>query len=165
ILIAKNPVAEARGLNIFAGNLLYMNVNELIIISLAAFFIFLLHLIFHKEFMFISFDKETALTTGLKANQIDFLLYLSIGILISLTMKTSGIIFVFGSLIIPPMTALIFARKASTVLWVSPVLAIISVISGFLIAYLNDLPVSPAIIGVYGVLFLFLMIIKLTLRK
>jgi ABC-type Mn2+/Zn2+ transport system permease subunit len=156
ILIAKNPIAEARGLNLFSGNLLYMNVNELLIISLAAFFIFVLHLIFHKEFIFISFDKETALTTGLKANSIDFLLYLSIGIVISLTMKTSGIIFVFGSLIIPPMTALILAKKASVILWLSPTFAMISVILGFLLSYSCDLPVSPTIVGFYGVLFVFM---------
>jgi ABC-type Mn2+/Zn2+ transport system permease subunit len=165
ILIAKNPIAEARGLNIFSGNLLYMTINDLLIIGLAAVFIILIHKIFYKEFLFVSFDKETALTTGLKGNLIDFLLYLSIGAAISLTMKTSGIIFVFGSLIIPPMIALIFAKKASVVLWLSPIFAIICVILGFIASYIYDLPASPTIVAFYGMLFIIMISSKLFIKS
>jgi ABC-type Mn2+/Zn2+ transport system permease subunit len=154
ILIAKNPIAETRGLNLFSGNLLYLNMNDLLIIGLAAIFICILHIVFYKEFIFVSFDKETALTTGLRANHIDFLLYLSIGIVISLTMKTSGIIFVFGSLIIPPITALIVAKKASRIIFLSPIFALASVVLGFFTSYFFDLPTSATVVGFYALNFI-----------
>ncbi|MBU3933445.1 MAG: metal ABC transporter permease, partial [Candidatus Omnitrophica bacterium] len=92
ILIAKNPLAEARGLNLISGNLLYTTWLDIKTLGIASVFVAGLHLIFFKEFIFVSFDRETAFTTGLKANIIDFLLYLTIGIVISLSMKICGVV-------------------------------------------------------------------------
>ncbi len=154
ILIAKNPLAEAKGLNLISGNLLYTTWKDISILGTAAIIILLLHLSFIKEFLFVSFDRETAFTTGLKANILDLLLYLTIGIMISLSMKLCGIIFVFASLVIPAMIGLISGKRTGMIFLISCLTALLGVIVGLIFSYGLDLPSGPTIVGVYALIFI-----------
>lgn len=154
ILIAKNPLATAKGFDLIAGNILFITGRDLIILGVVSLFIIAVHAIFFKEFVFISFDRETALTTGLKANRLDLLLYMTIGIVISLSMRISGVIFVFASLIIPAMIGLILARRLGMIFFISSTAAAMCVVIGLSLSYLWDLPSSLTVVGVYSALFL-----------
>ncbi len=154
ILIAKNPLAEARGLNLISGNLLYTNWLDLKILGIAFLFVLALHLFLFKEFIFVSFDRETAFTTGLRANVIDFLLYLSIGITISLSMKICGIVFVFASLIIPAMVGLVSAKRTGMIFLIACASSVACVAIGIYLSYIWDFPSGPTIVGLYSFLFL-----------
>lgn len=150
VLIAKNPLAEAQGLNLISGNLLYTTWYDIKILGITSLFILALHLVFFKEFIFVSFDRETAFTTGLKANRLDFLLYLTIGIAISLSMKICGVIFISASLIIPAMIGLISARRISMIFFISCLVAALCVVIGLICSYVWDLPSGPTIVGMYS---------------
>lgn len=166
ILIAKNPLAEARGLNLISGNLLYTTWADIKILAIVSVLIVILHALFFKEFIFVSFDRETALTTGLKGtNLLDFLLYLTIGIVISLSMKICGVIFVFASLVMPVMTGLILAKRIPFIFIVSCLTAVLCVIFGIGFSYWWDLPSSPMIVVLYGLVFMFILGIKSVLAK
>ncbi|MBU4376646.1 MAG: metal ABC transporter permease [Candidatus Omnitrophica bacterium] len=154
ILIAKNPIAEARGLNLISGNLLYTTWSDIKLLGIAAAIILFTNMIFFKEFIFISFDRETAFTTGLKTNLLDFLLYLTIGTAISLSMKICGVIFVFASLIIPAMGGLLIAKTIGKIFISSILIALFSVLIGLWLSYKLDLPSGPAIVGLYGLFFI-----------
>lgn len=164
ILIAKNPLVESRGLNLISGNLLYATRMDLYMLGAASLIIFALHAFFFKEFVFISFDRETAFTTGIKTDILDFILYITIGLMISVSMKTCGVIFVFASLVIPPMMGLVISRRIGMIFIISCVSALICVAGGLLISYIFDLPSSPTIVGLYSVLFIMLFGITL-IRK
>jgi ABC-type Mn2+/Zn2+ transport system permease subunit len=150
ILVARNPLAEARGLNLVSGNLLYATWQDIRILGIAAFAILALHLIFFKEFIFVSFDRETAFTTGLKTNLVDFLLYLTVGVVISVSMKICGVIFVFGSLIIPAMTGLLSSRRIGKIFSASCLTSALCVLVGLICSYIWDLPSAPTIVALYG---------------
>lgn len=154
ILIAKNPLAEAKGLNIVSGNLIYMNTNDLVVLSLAALFVGVLHIFFFKEFIFVSFDRETAHAAGIKAAFFDLLLYLSIGVAISLSMRICGVIFVFSSLVIPAVASILIMRTVKGIFFMSMVIASAGVVGGTGISYVLDLPTGPAVTGIYGLIFL-----------
>jgi len=153
ILVAKNPIATARGLNLISGNLLYTTWQDLLTIGGAAFLVILLHTIYFKEFIFVSFDRETAFTTGIKANVFDFILYMTIGVIIALSMKTCGVIFVFASLVIPAMIGLILGKRISSIFFLSCLAAGICVMTGLILSYMWDLPSAPTVVGCYSVVF------------
>ncbi|MEW6171195.1 MAG: metal ABC transporter permease [Candidatus Omnitrophota bacterium] len=134
-------------------------------LGVAAFIIFSLHLFFFKEFIFVSFDRETAMTTRLKANLLDFLLYLTIGIMISLSMKICGVIFVFASLVIPAMVGLLMAKSIVKIFLCSILTAIFCLIIGLLISYIWDLPSGPTVVGLYGLVFIILSAVKTIFKK
>ncbi|MBN1526421.1 MAG: metal ABC transporter permease [Candidatus Omnitrophica bacterium] len=153
LLIAKNPMAEARGINLISGNLLYAKWQDVAVLGIAVFLVMSVHLAFFKKFLFISFDKETAFTAGVSANALDLLLYVTIGIMISLATKTCGVIFVFASLLVPAMIGLVFARRVRSIFIIACLSACLCVTAGLALSYLWDLPTSPVIVVLYGVFF------------
>lgn len=167
ILIVKNPLAESRGVDFISGNLLYAGWQDIKILGIAALFVLLIHLAFFKEFIFVSFDYETAKTSGIRANLFDFLFFINLGAAISLSMKICGVVFVFASLVVPAMIALRAAKSIGSIFFVSCLSSGLCVVIGLLLSYMGDLPPGPAIAGVYTMVFILMISAKklLTIKK
>ncbi len=59
-----------------------------------------------------------------------------------------GDLFVFGFLVVPPVAALLLARRVNAVFTISVLLGVLSPPVGLYLAFLWDFPSSPAIVGV-----------------
>jgi len=153
ILIAKNPSAEAHGLDVVSGSLLYASRSEILQLAAVAGVVFLTFISLHRFFLFISFDKETARSMGLKTTFYEFAFYACLGLSISLAMKTAGILFVFASLIIPAMISLRLFRRIRLILLGAVAVAVITVPAGISFSFHADLPTGPAVVCVYAALF------------
>ena len=160
LLIAKNPMAAAMGVNLIYGNLLYAAWRDIAILAAAAAMIAAVHIVFFKKFLFISFDKETAFTAGIRANALDLLLYVTIGMIISLATKMCGVLFVFASLLIPAMIGLAIARRVRSIFVIACSSACLCVVAGLALSYVWDLPTSPVIVVLYGILFAAAAVVK-----
>ena len=104
----------------------------------------LLLLAFRKEFLLVSFDRDLAVVFGKHAGLWDGLLYLMIGLTISLGVMTAGPMVTFGFLVIPPLTARMITRLYADLLPDVGGLGAITAFAGFYCAYLLDLPLGPA---------------------
>ena len=153
IFLAKNPALEAGGIDLVSGNLLFVNKSDLLILAVSVAVIGLLHFLFYKEFIFVSFDREMALTLGMKANLYDLLIYLSLGFSIALFIRIAGVVFVFAALVVPALTGLSIADRMKNILLVSIATAILSVFCGIYCSYTFDLPTGPSIVSVMGIIF------------
>lgn len=153
ILIAKNPRAEVHGLNILSGNLLYVTTGDIIISVTGGIFTVLLFLYFYRVLVFVSYDRETALTSGIEGDFLDFMFYLLLGTIVSISIRVSGLLFVFASMIIPVMTAFKLFNSVNRIIIGSLFITGISIMSGFWLSYNLDLPTAPLIICIYGILF------------
>jgi len=154
LIVAKNPGGEMHDLDLLSGNLLFVNGRDIFAIGVVVVLVGALHLLLHKEFVFVSFDLETARTLGLPARFYDFLIYLSIGATISVAMDRVGVLFVFASLILPALAGLLLGRRMATVSLFSLVTAAVGVTAGLLLSFLWDLPTGPMVVLCYAVLFL-----------
>jgi len=153
ILLAVNPMAEAHGVDLVSGNLLYVSSGELLFLAVLAAAVFGMHLLFFRNLIFISFDPETARTYGKNVRVYEFLLFLTLGLSIAACMKITGVLFVFGSMVIPPMTGLVFSRRVHGVFIVSILAAVLAAAGGLWISFHQDVPSGPAMVCVQGVLF------------
>jgi ABC-type Mn2+/Zn2+ transport system permease subunit len=153
ILIAKNPVAEAHGLDVVSGSLLYASGREVWQLGLLAGSVLLLFIALHRMFIFVSFDKETARSMGLRTSVYEFGFYACLGLSISLAMRTAGILFVFASLLIPAMISLSIFRRMWLILLGAVAVVWVSVPVGIGLSFEADLPTGPAVVCVYAGLF------------
>lgn len=153
ILIAKNPAAEAHGLDVVSGTLLYASPREIWQLAAVVGVVFLTFISLHRFFLFVSFDKETARSMGLRTSLYEFGFYACLGLSISFAMKTAGILFVFASLIIPAMISLSLFRRTWLILLGAVVVAIFSVPAGISFSFHADVPTGPAVVCVYACLF------------
>jgi ABC-type Mn2+/Zn2+ transport system permease subunit len=154
ILIAKIPAAEAHGLDVVSGTLLYASPREIWQLAGVAAVVFPIFLLFHRRFLFVSFDRETARSMGLKTSFYEICFYFCLGLSISLAMKTAGLLFVFASLVVPAMISLTLFRRMWLIRIAAVAVAIVAVPAGISFSFRADLPTGPAVVCVYAGLFL-----------
>lgn len=154
VLVSKNPMMESMGVDLISGNLLYSSYGDVWLVLKVVAVVFFLHVLFFKEFLFISYDRETAVAQSLPVNLYDFILMFSIGLCIAFCMKFTGVLFVFASMIIPPLIALLCFHRIWAVFCGAAVFSCVCVVLGVSVSYNYDLPTSPSIIVFYGLLYL-----------
>jgi zinc transport system permease protein len=164
ILISKAAVGEAHDI-FLAGNILGITGKDTIVLLAVAIPVLLVHVAFYKEFLFVSFDRETARTLGYNVNFWNLLLYLTLGLVISFAMQSAGVMLVFNFLVLPAVTGLLVSRSMAGVFFWSIFSALLAAIIGFSLSVPFDLPSSPAIIAVSGILVFFAFLVRLAQRR
>jgi ABC-type Mn2+/Zn2+ transport system permease subunit len=111
--------------------------------------------LFHKEILVVSFDRAMAVTLGKNIVFWDLLLYTLIGFTVSMAVLSVGPMIAFGFLLIPALTAHLFARTMRQFTILASLLGGATAFFGFWIAYQWDLPVGPTDVVLLGVVYLF----------
>jgi ABC-type Mn2+/Zn2+ transport system permease subunit len=150
ILISLNPLVESKGVDLVSGNLLYCTGEDLASIFMTTVIIGAVHFLCRRPFVYVAYDRETATAQGLRGGMWDALLLVSIGFVISFSIRLTGVLFVFGSLIIPALAALTLTRKVKNIFVCSVIFAVAGNIAGFLFSFYFDVPTSPAIVCCYA---------------
>lgn len=151
LLIAKAAGADVHDLFI-QGNILGITTRDLVILLAVAVGVLAVHLLLYKEFLFVSYDPEMAETLGFSTRRWTFMLYLTIGIMIAVAMRSAGVLLVFNFLVTPAVTGLLMGRNMRGVFVWAVVSGLAAALSGFVLSVPFDLPTGPAIIAVSGVL-------------
>ncbi|MFQ5647128.1 MAG: metal ABC transporter permease [bacterium] len=165
LALSQNPGVEASGLDLVSGNLLFVSTHDIMTLVAAAIVIAVLHYLLFKEFVFVSFDRETAATLGLNTRLYELLLYFSFGLAISVSMKIAGVVFVFSSLIIPAMIGLSLSSKNRWIFTIAVLSGLFSCFWGIFVSFQGDLPTGPTVVAVLGILFLAAKMIKSVFRS
>jgi zinc transport system permease protein len=151
LLIAKAATGEAHDI-FLQGNILSITRGDTLVLLAVSVPVLLIHVLFYKEFLFVSFDRETARTLGYRVGAWNLLLYATLGLVISFAMQFAGVMLVFNFLVLPAVTGLLLARGMAGVFAWSVISAIVAAVVGFTLSVPYDLPTGPAIICVSGVL-------------
>jgi len=151
ILVAKARGGEAHDI-FLQGNILGITRADTLVLLAVSVPVLLAHALFYKEFLFVSFDRETARTVGYSVRRWNLLLYLTLGLVIAFAMQFAGVILVFNFLVLPAVTGLLVARTMGGTFAVAIGAALLAAVVGFSLSVPFDLPSGPAIIAVSGVL-------------
>lgn len=153
LLLVKNPYGEHGLLDRLRGEIIAVSNSDLSW-TFAAFAIVVVTLvIFQKEFMLISFDREMAITLKKKVLFWDALLFGLIGLTVSMTVLSVGPLVAFGFLLIPPLIAHLFASNMKQFAVIAATVGATTSLVGFCIAYRWDLPVGPTDVALLGVIY------------
>jgi ABC-type Mn2+/Zn2+ transport system permease subunit len=149
LVMQKTPKVEVSEIeNLLRGDILFVT-PELFWLLMGVFVLAMAtHLLFFKEFTYISFDPETANTQGYSAGFWDMLFYVIAAVVISVATHMVGDVFVFGFLVVPPVAAMFIAKKVKWIFFLSVLIGLVSPIIGLFLAFKLDFPASPAIVGV-----------------
>ncbi|MBI4635180.1 MAG: metal ABC transporter permease [Candidatus Rokubacteria bacterium] len=145
IFIAKNPVGEARALGVLFGNILSVPESELWALAVVSLVVTLVHLKFRKEFVFVSFDYETAAAQGLNARGWNLLLYLTLGVAIAFAIRSAGLLVTFALLVLPALGARLLATGMRAMFLTAVGLGTLAVPLGLTGAFTFDLPTGATI--------------------
>jgi zinc transport system permease protein len=149
LLISKASSGEAHDI-FLQGNILGITRTDTLVLLAIAVPVLLVHFVFYKEFLFVSFDRETARTLGYRVTFWNLLLYFTLGLVIAFAMQFAGVMLVFDFLVLPAVTGLLLARSMRGIFAVAIASAVLAALIGFSLSVPFDLPSGPAIIACSG---------------
>ena len=132
-LISKATTGEAHDI-FLQGNILGITRGDTLVLIAVAIPVLLVHALFYKEFLFVSFDRETARTVGYRVNFWNLLLYLTLGLVIAFAMQFAGVMLVFNFLVLPAVTGLLVSRSMAATFFWSIISALVAAVVGFSIS-------------------------------
>jgi ABC-type Mn2+/Zn2+ transport system permease subunit len=151
LLVASDRITEIGILSLLKGEIIAIPTSELLILLLGYGVIFAVVMVFHKELVLVSVDRDMALSLGKRVVIWDMVLFGVIGVTVSLGVLVVGPLVMFGFLIVPPM----IAGRLTVGMWKVSVLAsalgAAIALFGFAAAYKLDWPAGPTDVVLAGV--------------
>jgi ABC-type Mn2+/Zn2+ transport system permease subunit len=159
LLLSKARYAEAGWLDLLKGEIITVDNADLAITAVTLAIILATLGIFHKELLLVSFDRALAVTLRKNVVLWDIVIYLLIGLTVSIAVLSVGPLIAFGFLLIPVLTVRLFAQNMRQFTIMSSIFGGVASFFGFWIAYQWDLPVGPTDVvllgGIYAIAFVF----------
>ena len=148
LFLAADPYGEAHMVNLLKGDITTTQSGHVTLLAVVYGAVVLVLLALRKELLLVSFDRELAMVFGRRVVLWDGLLYLVIGITISLGVMTAGPLVTFGFLVVPALTARLLARRMLAFSFAASALGATTAFAGFWAAYRWDLPLGPSQVAV-----------------
>ncbi len=153
LLLSQNPYGEIGWLDMMKGEVIAVHNADLALTAATLALVLATLGLFHKELLLVSFDREMASILGKNVVFWDVLLYLLIGLTVSMAVLSVGPLIAFGFLLIPALTAHLFARTMRQFTALASLVGGMVAFFGFWMAYRWDLPVGPTDVVLLGVLY------------
>ena len=154
IILSQNKYGEVGWLDLMKGEVITIDNYDLALTAITLTLVVTMLGLFHKEILFVSFDRAMAATLGKNIVLWDMLLYLLIGLTVSMAVLSVGPLIAFGFLLLPALTSHQFARTMRQFTITASLLGGVSSFVGFWIAYDWNLPVGPTDVVLLGVVYL-----------
>ena len=144
LFLAADPYGESHMVNLLKGDITTTQSGHVTLLATIYGAVVLVLLALRKELLLVSFDRELAMVFGRRVVLWDGLLYLIIGITISLGVMTAGPLVTFGFLVVPALTARLLTRRMLAFSMTASLLGAAGAFAGFWAAYRWDLPLGPS---------------------
>src|SRR2546427_7989433 len=151
LFVAADPSADAHMVSLLKGDILATTSASLGVLAAVLGAVVVVLFAFRKEFLLVSFDRDLAVVFRKRVAVWDLLLYLAIGVTISLGVMTAGPLVTFGFLVVPPLTARLLTRRMISFSLAAASIGGLTAFVGFYCAYRFDLPLGPAEVAVASV--------------
>lgn len=109
-----------------------------------------IHFVFRRKFLMISFEPERAMAEKISFRGWDFLFYALFGFVVTSFVRVGGVLMIFSYLIVPAVCASFLAQSLSARLAIGWLVATVASIAGLYCSFKMDLPTGAAIVCALG---------------
>jgi zinc/manganese transport system permease protein len=157
ILVMSKATQETEHLKeMLVGNILSVTWPELAKTAILYSLVGVFHYIFRDRFLLISMDEQEAERRGLNVRFWDFLFYVSFGFVVTSSVAVAGVLLVFCFLIVPSVTAMLFAARLGPRLAIGWTMGALVSAGGVALSFVLDLPTGATIVATFGLALLLL---------
>lgn len=146
------------------GNVLTISADDIILSVCFVVAIACFYLIFYRRIVAVSFDEDFARTRGLPVRFINIAMTVFTAVAIVLVIRMIGIMLLMSMLSLPQMTAELFTRRYTPLMFLSMAISLAGGLGGLAIAWFISVPASAAIVLLLAALYLAAMGVR-SLRK
>src|SRR5467141_2491509 len=104
-----------------------------------------------RKLLLCSVDPKKARQMGMSVKKWDFLFYAAFGLVVTSSVKVSGVLAVFSYLIVPIVCSTLLARRGRARLYWAWIIAFGASVLGAVFSYLRDWPMGATIVCLFGV--------------
>jgi ABC-type Mn2+/Zn2+ transport system permease subunit len=145
--------ANARALRILWGSIFSVSTNDILLLSIFSLIIVVFVVVFYKELIAIMFHRKLAESSGINTRLYYFAILFLTGIAVSLSIRVVGGLLVFALIINPTSTAYQFFFDFKKIFIFSPIIGIISCLTGFWLSLVSDFPIGASIVLISAIFF------------
>ncbi len=151
ILGANRLIHAAHDLNSMVfGNAVAVPFSDVVVIAVVTLVCAVVHTVFQKVLVFVSFDRETAEAVGVRAPVWNGLLFFTIGLAIPVSARALGALPVFAFLTIPASAALLLAARLRAAFAVATVLGVVAAAGGYVLSWVWQIPTGATMVALAG---------------
>lgn len=150
--------AQNQGLNVdlmayLFGDILAVNLQELLYIYLGAIVVLLVFTYLWRDLLSISVHEELACTDGISVHKTRFIFMLLLALTVAVAVKIVGVLLITALLIIPAASARLYSRSPLQMVLLSMLFAVLAVIFGLSSSLYWDVPAAPSIVLAASIVF------------
>lgn len=147
--------------NYLFGSIVTVQLFDLYLIAIVSVIVVTILIAFYKELIYISFDEDSALVSGIPVRLINIILIILSALVIALAIPIVGILLISALIVIPVLTALQFRKSFKTTLILAEIVSLISVIAGIITSFYLNLSSGGTIVLVALTCFIVAFLINL----
>lgn len=130
--------------DILFGSAVVVDPKDVYIIPAVAVAAFTIQSVFYKDFIFASFDEESARLFKYPVRMLNALLLVTVAIVVAVTTRALGALPVFAFLALPPLTSLVLTEKLRLVFALSVILGVLSATLGYFFSFILSVPTGAS---------------------
>ncbi len=104
-----------------------------------------------RNLLLCSRDPKQARQMGLSVKKWDFFFYAAFGLVVTSSVKVSGVLAVFSYLIVPVVCSTLLGRRGAGQLFLAWLIALVISVLGAVASYLKDWPMGATIVCLFGI--------------
>ena len=130
------------------GSAVLVETYQVFIVGAAALLVGLIHVLYYRRFLFVSFDVDAAGASGVPVFFTEALLMSSFAVMIAVVTQAIGALCAFGFMILPGMFGLRIASNLRMAFISATVLGLVSASVGYYVSFRFDTPTGATMVGV-----------------
>ena len=150
LLLSRSPEGNEELRRTLVGEVLLVRPGEVLRTFALFVVVGVVHVVFRRQFLLLSFDPERGRSEGLRLWFWDFLFYVLFGVVVTSFVRMGGVLLVFSYLIIPAVCANLLATSLRVRLAVGWIIATLASVGGLYASYRLDLPTGAAVVCALG---------------
>jgi zinc/manganese transport system permease protein len=109
-----------------------------------------IHFVFRRKFLLISFEPEQAIAQQINVRAWDFLFYVLFGFVVTTFVHIGGVLMIFSYLIVPAVCASLIGNSLLMRMLIGWLTATLASIAGLYVSFKSDLPTGASIVCALG---------------
>ena len=165
LMLSKSAEGDEELKRTLVGDILLVQKKEVFLTFGLYAIIAVIHYLFRRKFLMISFEPELAAAKGISIRAWDFLFYVLFGFVVTSFVHVGGVLMIFSYLIVPAVCASLLGQSLRVKMLIGWLVATIASIVGLYVSYQSDLPTGASIVCALGAALLLVLIASSLSRK
>ncbi len=153
LVLSKIAIGKEEIEHLLVGRLLFVAWPEVVKTCGIYLAVALVHVALRRRFFAISASAEAAERSGLPVRLLDFVFYMTFGIVVTSSVQMAGVLLVFSYLVVPAVCAMMFFRSVARRMLGGWLFGILASAGGLIASATWDFPTGPSVIGMFGIVF------------